>query len=76
MNIYKNPLEKDSYLILCEELNIKEECHDTNIRAWLRNLLEDNEIKDKNIWTEELPPKHIYVYYLDKRMKRKINASS
>jgi len=29
--------------------------------------------KDENIWTELLPPKHIYVYYLDKRMKRKYN---
>ena len=27
--------------------------------------------KDKNIWTEELPPKHIYVYYLDKKIKKR-----
>jgi hypothetical protein len=29
--------------------------------------------KDENIWTEELPPKHIFVYYLDRKLKRKYN---
>ena len=29
--------------------------------------------KDENIWTEGLPPKHIFVYYLDKKLKRKYN---
>ena len=28
---------------------------------------------DKDIWTEELPPKHIFVYYLDRKLKRKYN---
>jgi hypothetical protein len=28
---------------------------------------------DKDIWTEELPPKHIFVYYLDKKLKKKYN---
>ena len=28
---------------------------------------------DKDIWTEELPPKHIFVYYLDRKLKKKYN---
>ena len=50
VNIYKNPLEKNSYLILCEELDTKEKPYDTNIRAWLRNLLGNDKVKNKKVW--------------------------
>ena len=36
----------------------------------IRKRLKNN---DKDIWTEELPPKHIFVYYLDKKLKKKYN---
>tara|TARA_B100000287_G_scaffold431096_1_gene487677 strand:- start:701 stop:1318 length:618 start_codon:yes stop_codon:yes gene_type:complete len=35
----------------------------------IRRRIKDG--NDENIWKEKLPPKHVYIYYLDKRLQRK-----